>query len=299
MASQQDQNGISQVFSARALTPFGIEIDFDLRQPLTPLQQMELQRLRHGHRLLVFRNQSLDLKEHERVMAYLGPVLTDIIDRMDYVSSDMSVGAFGTGIITFHSDLGFTSCPFHSISLHAKDVVDGATSTSFADAVRTLGLLPPALRARLEGRQVLNCIASDNEGRARDQNVPVDMPRTTHALVSRHPLTGERLLMCNYQQSMQVVGLSEPDSEALLAEIYSYLYAPENIYEHRWCKGDLIIWDNIGLHHGRLERVTTTRTLQRVTGGEVGLIALYPAMRAIYEAYVAKNLARHGAQKAS
>jgi taurine dioxygenase len=299
MQTSQENSPGSEIFSIRPVKSFGVEIDFDLRQPLTQPQQEELKRLHLAHQLLLFRNQSLTLNEQERVMGHLGPILTDVIDRMDYVSTDTSIGSFGTGIITFHSDLAFTPSPFPSISLHAKNVEERATATSFASAVHAYKAMPQALRDRLRDMQIFNCIASDNEGRARDQEIPEGSPNAVRPMVWRHPETGEELILVNYQQTICVNDLPEEESEALLFELFSYLYAPSNVYEHRWCNGDLIIWDNIALQHARPERVTGTRTLQRVTGGQKGVIAMYPHMRAIYESYVAKNLARYESKTAS
>ena len=31
----------------------------------------------------------------------------------------------------------------------------------------------------------------------------------------------------------------------------TYLYRPENIFTHAWRPGDLVLWDNLALQHGR------------------------------------------------
>lgn len=37
----------------------------------------------------------------------------------------------------------------------------------------------------------------------------------------------------------------EAESEALIAELFEHLYADDNVYEHRWHNGGLVIWDNL------------------------------------------------------
>jgi len=37
----------------------------------------------------------------------------------------------------------------------------------------------------------------------------------------------------------------------VLHELWSYLDDPAVRYEHRWQVGDLIVWDNLALQHGR------------------------------------------------
>jgi taurine dioxygenase len=280
------------------LFPFGAEIDFDLRHPLDHAAQEELRQLRLKYHLLLFRNQQLSLQQQERVMRSLGPILDDDNDRMDFISSDDSIGIFGTGKISFHSDLAFTQHPFPAISLLAVDVVDGDTSTTFASNVLAYKALPAALKAQLRGMQALHCMAMNNETRTHDLDIPPNFPRTVHQLVMPHPINGEPILFALFQQTACILGLPAETSEAMLSALFIHLYAPENIYEHRWCKGDFVIWDNMALQHARLETVNSVRTLQRVTCGEFGLRTLYPAVKDIFGESVAGYVAQNAAAKA-
>ena len=284
-----------QLQIAREMFPFGVEIDFDLRTPLDEKAQAELRALRLKHHLILFRGQNVSLEDHERVMRYIGPVLVDDDDRMDFISTDESVGILGSGKITFYSDLAFTPHPFPTISLYAVDVVDGETSTSFASCIEAYKELPEPMKKRLRGLQALHFLALNNETRSHDIDVPPEFPRTVHPLVMPHPETGEALLYATFQQTDRILGFPEETSEALLSALFIYLYAPENIYEHRWCNGDLIIWDNLALQHARLDPVASTRTLQRVTGGELGMRMMYPITKELFGDSVAGLVAKAAA----
>jgi alpha-ketoglutarate-dependent taurine dioxygenase len=48
-----------------------------------------------------------------------------------------------------------------------------------------------------------------------------------------------------------IVELPEDEGEALLQELFSYLYRDENIYSHVWQNDDIIIWDNLAVQHRR------------------------------------------------
>ena len=73
-------------------------------------------------------------------------------------------------------------------------------------------------------------------------------------------------------QTDSIVGLDEPSSEALLAELWSELYAPTNVYTHHWRVGDLVVWDNIAVQHARDDVVGGSgRTLRRVPVGRYGV----------------------------
>jgi taurine dioxygenase len=280
---EREVRALPRIFRSRPVLPFGIEIDFDLRQPLNRDQQEELQRLRLEEHLLLFRNQKLSMLEQERVMAHLGPVLTDKMDRIDYISNTRPDGDLGEGVIQFHSDLSFSPAPFFAISLHAIDVEQASTSTSFASGARAYQALPSDLKERLEVCHTLHCLAIENEKRARDRDLPPYIPRSVHPAIMRHPISDQPLLYVCYQQIDKIFGMSEEESEALLAELFGYLYAPENIYEHHWRNGDLVIWDNLALQHARLQAPTGPRTLQRVTCAEKGILLLYPYLAKDYQ----------------
>src|SRR5690606_36994699 len=91
-------------------------------------------------------------------------------------------------------------------------------------------------------------------------------PTAEHPVVMPHPVTGDDLLYVSAMQTDSIVGLPEDESEALLARCWEVLYAPDNVYEHVWSPGDLLVWDNLALHHAR-RAVSGRRTLRRVPVG--------------------------------
>ena len=68
--------------------------------------------------------------------------------------------------------------------------------------------------------------------------------------------------------SERIVGVGAAESDALLADLFDVLYDDANTYAHEWAVGDLVVWDNVALHHGRRDFPRAeARTLQRVTLG--------------------------------
>lgn len=56
---------------------------------------------------------------------------------------------------------------------------------------------------------------------------------------------------------------------ALLEDLFAHLYRPEHVDVHRWAPGDLVVWDNHVLQHGRPDVGTEARrTLRRVVVGQ-------------------------------
>lgn len=246
---------------------FGVEIDRDLRSPLTPEEEDHLRRLYEEHYLLVFRGQAdVTMEVHEQLMRPLGKLLPGDFHVVSNVRAD---GQLGASALAFHSDNSYAPEPVQGISLYAVDLVDGASSTRFANNVTALAALPAELRRLVADLCTAHVMVSYLSGeRDLENNLTPDRPRTIHPMVLEHPKTGVELLFVTELASAWVEGLGAEEGEELLQALFGYLYNPSNVYEHRWHRGDLLIWDNIALQHARgdLSQVGD-RTLQRMSIG--------------------------------
>lgn len=151
----------------------------------------------------------------------------------------------------------------------------------WADAAAAVDRLPNDLRARLEGLQVRNCFDMLGEGDHRMRLADIDprSPRTVHPLLARHPRTGTMVVMANAMHTDSIVGVPEAESEALLADLFDVLYDDAHLFEHHWAPGDLVLWDNVALHHARGDvGAEVPRTLQRVTVGAYTPSELVPGL---------------------
>ncbi|WP_191624873.1 TauD/TfdA dioxygenase family protein [Pseudomonas fluorescens] len=246
------------------MEPFGIEVDLDLRDENNDARVAELFK---EYGFLLFREQDLTQEQQKRVMSKLGPVLEDFTT-VGYVSNTRKDGVLGDSEVSFHLDFLYTPVPLLGISLHGIEVPYEETWTRFASGRLALEALPPATRERLRSLKGLNLFSASEEGltgRQRLEGYPDNAPRAEHPLIHRDPITGQEVLFATQQNTALIVGLSEDDSEELIAEMHAHLYADSNIYEHRWRNGDIVIWSNQALHHARGGLVPgKTRTLQRV-----------------------------------
>jgi taurine dioxygenase len=260
-------------FDSRPLPSFGREVAFDLSQPLDDEQQQALRDLLYGNGLLVFRNQSLSDADQTRVLEYFGRVLVEEGGHRE-ISVD---GNLGNCALIFHSDLAFTPEPFKLLSLYGIDVDDGATSTLFASGSAALAKLPPALRERAEKAAVATVIPPSQTERATAYETPDFLPQITGPAVLAHPVTGRPYLSVFEMQTSRVEGLPPEESEAFLQELFGYLYAPDNVHEHVWHRGDLVIWDNLAVQHGRRDQAATgKRRLRRIAVADKTFFQLCP-----------------------
>jgi alpha-ketoglutarate-dependent taurine dioxygenase len=188
-----------------------------------------------------------------------------------YVSNKEEKGGAPYGRLLYHSDMMWSDHTFQVLSLYAIEVEPPVTPTIFASGVHGWATLPDDLRARVEPLAAIQGHAEQERARAGDDpDVLVStfenaQMRTTPIGI-RHPRTGETVLYVSQQQTREIDGLPESESEALLEELFSHLYRAEALYEHDWRNGDLVAWDNIAIQHAR-PNVTLegpVRTLRKV-----------------------------------
>jgi len=245
----------------------GVEIRDDLRVPLEPADKERLRSLFLRYGLLYFPDQQLSMVQQIEVLGSIGPVLHRR-DGVGYISTDEKKGELGRTELIFHSDLDFAT-PYTSISLLAKDVVPGATSTRFASNRGAWRMLSEDERRRLASMRLTTALPSNVAHDAVGMAITPDTPHATRAPIVEHPLTGEPLLMIS-QQAVRFEDMEDEASRALLLDLHARIYAPGNVQEHFWRNGDLVVWDNIAWQHAR-GPVTGdgSRTLQRVVVADV------------------------------
>ena len=188
-----------------------------------------------------------------------------------FVSNKAEGGAAPFGRILFHCDNMWSSDVFQLISLYGEEVEEPSTPTIFVSAVHAWKTLPDALRERVKDRFAVHGqdatfrLAADEDGDVlvstfeRQETIRLPVGHT-------HPRTGRKLLYVAQQMTHRIDDIPPGESDALLDELYDHLYAPENVVEHKWHKGDLVLWDNIALQHARpnVSVEGPARTLRKV-----------------------------------
>jgi taurine dioxygenase len=246
----------------------GIELlDFDVTQPSSPGEQAELRRLFKAHHLLLVRGQKPSNEDQNRFTATFGPLSAMLRDgdagyvsnKLDQNSKTGPLTVSGTEKLLWHADGAYGPHPGIGTSLLAKEVSPVSTPTLFANSIRALEKLPSDLRTRLES---LHAVHMRDTGTART-SIPFReplMPKDAapgqiraweHPVIYQGPHLDERVLYVNELMTSHIAELEREESDALLEELFGYIYADDNVYTHYWQVDDLIIWDNIALQHCR------------------------------------------------
>jgi taurine dioxygenase len=261
----------SQLLSFRPLDgPFGVEVDIELDAEVGPAAAAELRRLLAERHLLLIRSGGVTPAQQLQFVGNFAAAHGHP-DTLKRLTNDVATAA-GAGELLFHSDYVYLSVPLYGISLYAESVAPDSAPTTFADAALAMARLPAALRARVEGRMVLHLWERNSRGvRQVESAATVRGQGAVHPVIWKSPLSGAEVLCVNQEQSARVLGLSEADSDALLAELFQHFYQAEHLFTHRWQTGDLIIWDNLALQHSRgAGPVDGRRRLRRTTFGIEG-----------------------------
>lgn len=247
----------------------------DLTAPIGARDLVTLRRAFHERHLLLLRAPGLGDLDHVRFAGQFGPIYDEYGDGLGYhfVSNVKRGAIIGHGPLLFHSDLAFTPEPTLGLSLYGVELPEDGAPTRFANAVRALERLPGSVRARLAGLHALHLYDLTHQSggaRFREADLPEHEPRALHPVVLRDPRSGREILYVSEMQTDRILELAPEDGEALLQQLFAALYAPDNVYEHRWRAGDLLVWDNLALQHGR-NAPDLPRTLRRVTLAHKGV----------------------------
>ena len=255
----------------------GVEVrGLDLSKPLPSGDRRLLLQAYRDHHLLYLHCPGLSGDAQLGFAEIFGPPFDERPGEfLQYVSNVRADRIIDEGALLFHSDLAFTPQPTLGLSLFALEIPASGASTSFANAERAWARLPEALRARLDGlhaRHLFDLTTQRGDVPYRDAKLPDREPRARHPVCLRDSSSGRGILYVSRMQTDRILELAPAESDALLEELFAELYAPQNVYEHRWGEGDLLVWNNLALQHARPDMPDReARTLRRVTLAREGV----------------------------
>ena len=248
----------------------------DLARPLDRELLAELRAAWLEHMVLVFHDQRLGMEEHLRFARCFGE-LEEVKTNRKHPPGQPAVmfvanrevegvpGVLSDGEMQFHSDQCYYECPIMATTLYAMEVPREGGNTLFANAHLAYAGLPDELKARLPGLVALNVYDYERNSTRRSAPPRETAPRFAHPVVRTHPETGRRAIYVNRLMTDHVVGLSAPDSDALLEALFAAIERDEHVFEHTWSRGDLLIWDNRCTQHARRDfDPSQPRVLRRI-----------------------------------
>ena len=187
-----------------------------------------------------------------------------VTDRVD--DQGRRLGSLGHGEMWFHTDKCYEEKPHRASLLYAIEIPSCGGETKFASLYSAYDQLPASLRERLEGRRVLQIYDfTTNEPAVGDERLE-ELMHYWQPIFVTNPDTGRRPLYVNRLMSARIEGMDESESRGVLDELCDHIETPDNVYEHSWQPGDIIVWDNLSMLHARNDwPAEERRTLRRCT----------------------------------
>jgi alpha-ketoglutarate-dependent taurine dioxygenase len=241
-------------FCVRDLTPaFGAEIEgLDLGRALDDGTMRALRRVFNDRGVLVFRGLDLDAAAHADVAGRL--VGGEPVVYRHHMSNREPEEYATHGSLLYHADMMWADTPMELLSLYGLEVEQPSVPTVYVSATHAWDTLPEPLRARVADLHAVHVTGQQTRRGNAEELLPVAHEQTRSAakpVALRHPRTGRTILYVAEMMTSHVEGLAPDESEALLAELFAHLYAPENRWQHDWRDRDLVVWDNLAVQHAR------------------------------------------------
>ena len=185
------------------------------------------------------------------------------------MENGVPIGSLGAGEATWHTDMSYLQDPPKASILYALEVPPSGGNTYFNSMYRAYEILPEAVKIRIEGKTLKHDATYNSGGYVRQGTAaiddPVNSPGTFHPLVCTHPETKRRVLYLGRRRNAYIDGLSLPESESLLDELWIYANRAELEWHNQWRVGDLVLWDNRCTMHRRDPFEATSRRVMHRT----------------------------------
>ncbi|MGW0498741.1 TauD/TfdA dioxygenase family protein [Streptomyces sp. NPDC003007] len=177
----------------------------------------------------------------------------------------------------WHCDQGARVDPPAATILRAETVPPYGGDTTWANLAAAYAGLSAPLRQFVDGLRAEHRLGVGYQPRPGDdayvRHLLDRQVASLHPLVRVHPETGERILYVNGYYVEQIVGLSRPESGAVLEMLLEQAVRPEYTVRFRWEPGSVAFWDNRATMHlapGDTARLDHPRIMHRVMlAGEV------------------------------
>jgi taurine dioxygenase len=282
MTSSKNSQATYPSFVAEAYTPhIGATIHgLDLSQALSGAVQAELKAALAQYEVIFFRDQTLSPAQQVAFTRCFGQV-NEVKAFFPRVESQPEVEivestAQRPGVSNnWHADITWQAQPPIGTSLYAQVIPASGGDTLWASMTTAYAALPKDFQAYLETLSAMHTwevtgwteylLRQDASG-DQLQAARAKYPPVTHPVVRVHPITGKKILYVNPTFTTHIHGLPRAQSDALLAQLFALITAPEVQARFRWQPHSLAVWDNRSTqHYAVADFYPQHRKLHRVT----------------------------------
>ena len=153
--------------------------------------------------------------------------------------------------------------PHRGTYLYALEIPSAGGNTKFTNMYRAYEKLPERLKTLLKGKTAVQVYDYDQTSTPDVQKDLSGIHHRSQPIFIRHPETNKTALYVNRLMTAVIDGMSREQSDAILSEMHDISEANENVYEHVWSVGDLVMWDNFASCHARTDFPASERRVMR------------------------------------
>lgn len=157
---------------------------------------------------------------------------------------------FGLGNQLWHSDSSYKVVPARYSLLCAHVIPPEGGDTQFADMRAAYDMLDAKTKARIDDLvcEHSRIFSKGALGFSFTEQELKDFAPVRQRLVRTHRKTGRKSLFLS-SHAGRIVGWPVPEAQMLLRELTEHATQREFVYTHKWCVGDLVMWDNRATMH--------------------------------------------------
>lgn len=255
----------------------------DLTRPLRPAEIDAIRRALLRWRVVFFRDQHLDHRQHIAFARQFGePTPAHVVFGTDaeypeiypvkkHRAAIAARPAAQRAWTDWHTDVTAAINPPMASILRGVVVPPYGGDTHFCNLAAAYAALSPAMREFVAGlRAVHRFKPADDDPDADAYNAMIarNPLMAEHPLVTVHPETGERVLYPSAEFIRNLVGLAPRESDALLEFLWEHCVRAEFCVRFRWAPGSIAFWDNRATQHQAIRDVYASdfdREFYRVT----------------------------------
>jgi len=255
--------------------PLGAEVTgIDVGQPMSDETFRRIEDAFHEHCVLVFRNQRLTPEGHTGfsrrfgdllvhvLRQYNDPQMPEVLVLSNIVENGKPLGIQDAGQY-WHTDLSYTAEPSRCSLLYSLEIpVENGVAlgdTLFVNTAAAYDALSGDMKTKLAGRKATHSYTARyqrmQKGGSRvdlEEDQKKAVPPVVHPIVRTHPFSGRKCLYVNEGFTVDIIGMPQEESDALLADLYKHVTDERFMYRHRWQVGDLLMWDNCSTQHNAI-----------------------------------------------
>lgn len=244
----------------------------DLRAEPDPATIVQIRRILLEQGVVFLREQDVTREQVARFMRCFGPLGTDPFSvaalappSPEHSVHDMATYGNARATAIWHMDSTLAPAPAAFLALRALELPPGGGGdTCWGSMYAAYETLSEPVKALIDGLsaehsayKTLPLLGGSNSGYLQEEM------RTVHPVVRVHPETGRKALFVNALWTEKIVGVSQHESDSILAMLWTHSASPEFTMRWRWDVHDLALWDNMAFQHYAVRDYQGNRVLQK------------------------------------